>query len=372
MRRLIKLLLIYLAGCPGIIAFGGDFRNYDELRAELFRKRTTFRGYYKRDRFFVFGSKISSLAQMHEIDGWRLGGGLQTRRDNTRFNGEGLTYRSETLVVDGAYGFDRGAIGVVAANVDGDYEHPAMRTYEQLDLNYFMPRAAFFIDKNHTVSIGVESGNLTSIFEDVTYYKEGQYYLMRTSVGAAFHTPKMEMGLAYQSEIGDEINVDSGRSNQLSIAKTRNDARYIYAPAMLSTYVRGNLTDALSLHGRLGYSFYDSSAPGALKIFADGKDRISAKLAATFWTITRSRISLAAEYRGGATARDGVEELGVGNRIANLYGAALAGIYSIDKLTYVGLVARYLRGERDQTAEGQRYSSRESQRTFSLSLGAKI
>jgi hypothetical protein len=143
---------------------------------------------------------------------------------------------------------------------------------------------------------------------------------------------------------------------------------------MLTSYVRGNISDAVSLNGRIGYSFYDADNTGTIELFDDydNEDLLSAKFEATLWTPSRSRISLAAEYQGGATARDGIEALGLSNRIANLYGGSLAGVYSIDKTTYISLVTRYLRGEVDETNNGINYSSREKYNTVAFSVGSKL
>jgi hypothetical protein len=121
---------------------------------------------------------------------------------------------------------------------------------------------------------------------------------------------------------------------------------------------------------------YDGNVTGAVKLFDDYKteDRLAAKLLGTYWTSQRSRVSLAAEYKGAATSAVGSEEAGLGYRLANLYGGTVEGILSVNRKTYLGLNASYMRGERDDVESRSlvRYSAREESSKVSGFVTVKL
>lgn len=337
-------------------------------------ENTTYRGYYKRDRYFIFGSQVSALSQMHEIDGWRLGLGGLNRADTTTIDGEDLQFDGNAYVADVSYGFDNVALGLIGSRSFGEMQATDINTKENITLSYLMPKLAVFLNPNWTLAAGVEVAELeiNSAFGNLD--SATNYNLSRASLGFSYHTSKLEAGISYQSEYKDGAPNRGDSIGALSLAPMPQNKRAVYAPAMVKTNLRGNVSDSVSLSSTLGYSFYDSKADGTVALFDDydNEDLLAGKIEATYWFIGRSRLSAAAEYQGGATARDGVEELGLSNRIANLYGGSVSGVYSFNKAAYLSLVGRLMRGELNEANNEIEYKSKEELRTIALSVGAKL
>ena len=123
-------------------------------------------------------------------------------------------------------------------------------------------------------------------------------------------------------------------------------------------------------------SRYDGNVDGAVALFDqyNTADRLASKVTGTYWTPNRSRISVAAEYKGAATTAVGTEEAALGYRLANLYGGSVEGVLSLDRKTYIGLNAGYMRGERNDTlnATSERFAGTEKTAKFAGFVTVKL
>ncbi len=349
-----------------------------QTSADLYPVNTTIRDYAKRDRLVLGGLEYISPAQLHENAGFRarLGADVQ----NSKLNKLGQKSDLNTPIANAAvaYGLYSLTLGLQASYLDATNEGKNVASTEDFKATKFRPEVAYTFGPNITAGVGVELSNL-DVKEELSTLNKYSYEYQRPVAGLAFHTPKLEFGLAYAGEVqgSDKLAGKTDRVGTLSIA-TSNEAneRAVYLPAMGTVYARGNLSDSFSLTSSVSMARYDGNVDGAVKLFDDYKnaDRLAAKLLGTYWTSARSRVSLAAEYKGAATSAVGSEEAGLGYRLANLYGGTVEGILSLDRKTYLGLNASYMRGERDdvESRSALRYSAREESSKVSGFVTVKL
>ncbi len=343
----------------------------------LYPVNTTVRDYAKRDRLLIGGLEEVSPSQLHENLGLRAR--VEAELQNSDLKNQGV--RSDLSTPVGTFGLAYGGqdwtFGIRGSYLSAKNEgRGGVEIKEDFQSTKFTPEVAYIFGKYFTAGLGVEFSDL-EVDEKVIETKDFRYNYTRPIVGLAYHMPSYEVGIAYTGEVQENEVISTDREGSLALATSAGpNERAIYLPAMGTVYARGNLTDTFSLMSAISLSRYDANVKGAVPLFEeyDNQDRLAAKVVGTFWTENRSHIALAAEYKGAATTAMGEEEAGLGYRLANLYGGSLEGVLAIDRMTYIGANASYLRGERNDTLEetGQRFTSKEDTTRFSGFVTVKM
>lgn len=338
---------------------------------------TTIKGYAKRDRLVIGGLDSVALSQLHEVEGFRGGVGAGTMLSKIRSGGEEDTISSPVGTVNAYYGWEH-----LTAGVTGSYltaENKGSEDFsEKFQSRKALPQLAYTFGRSITLGAGVEV-NWLDVTESGTEDNKFAYTLQRPIAGLAFHTPKMEFGVTHSGEVQDSttLSADASREGTLSLAAPlgTENTRAVYLPAETTVYGRGNVTDHVSLMSSVAMSRYDGNVDGSIELFEkyDARDRLAGKVMASYWTQARSRVTLAAEYKGGATSAIGSDETGLGYRLVNTYGGAIEGVLSLNRKTYISLLGGYSRGERDDTSNADvRYSAREESTRVVASMAVKI
>ncbi len=346
---------------------------------KLYPENTTVRDYAKRDRLLIGGLEYVSPSQLHENAGMRAR--LEAEVQNSELRKQGTQSKLNTPSVNAgvAYGWQSLTLGLQANYLSAENNgSEALAPTEKFESKKFIPELAYTFGANFTAGIGVEYTRL-DLSEKVDVSNDFNFSYNRPIAGIAYHNPKLEIGLSYTGEVqaNDQGTNTNGRALGLTLAQSPSiDERDVYLPAMGTLYARGNLTDNFSLMSSVSMARYDGNVDGAVRLFDnyEYKDRLAAKLIGTYWTTARSRVSIAAEYKGAATTAVGSEESGLGYRLANLYGGTVEGILSIDRTTYLGLNASYMRGERNdlEPITGVQYAGREQSTKFAGSVTVKL
>jgi hypothetical protein len=336
-----------------------------QVDASQFPANTTIRDYAKRDRLLLGGLEYISPAQLHENAGLRARVGADLQMSQLEQLGQESDLRTPTASAAFAYGLTDLTLGVQTSYSSATNEAKGPLTAEEeFTALKVRPEVAYTFGANLTAGVGIEFSSL-DVREDLNTVNEYDYDYARPVAALSFHTPKLEVGAVYTAEVQDSATRgNANREGTLSLATSADaDERAIYLPAMGTLYARGNLTNAFSVTSAVSVARYDGNVDGAVQLFEDYKteDRLAAKLLGSYWTTERSRVSLAAEYKGAATTAVGSEEAGLGYRLANLYGGTVEGILSLNRSTYLGLNASYMRGERDDTESttAVRYNGKE-------------
>lgn len=343
----------------------------------IYPLNTTVRDYAKRDRLLIGGLEEVSPSQLHENLGLRAR--VEAQLQNSDMRNQGIRSDLSTPIgnIGIAYGWQDLTLGVRGSYLSATNEGRGdVQIEEDFQATKFMPEVAYTFGKYFTAGLGVEFTDL-EVDEKVIETKDFRYSYNRAIIGLAYHMPSYEVGVAYTSEVQENQVISTDREGTLALASSAGpNERAIYLPAMGTVYARGNLTDSFSLMSSVSLARYDANVKGAVPLFEeyDNQDRLAARMVGTFWTENRSHIALAAEYKGAATTAVGEEEAGLGYRLANLYGGSLEGVFAIDRMTYIGANASYLRGERSDTLEetGQRFTSKEDLTRFSGFVTVKM
>lgn len=361
--------------CTFICAGATQAAAQDESEYPL---NTTIRDYAKRDRLLIGGLDYISPSQLHENEGMRARLEAETQNSELTKQGADSDLITPSVTVGAAYGWQSFTLGVQGTyiNAENEGEGPT-EVKEEFEGTRIMPEIAYTFGKYFTAGVGVEFTQL-DVEETLGVTNEFGYDFPRAIAGLSYHEPAYEIGLAFTSEVQDDDTLSVVRDEpSLSLAATTApNERAIYLPAMGTAFARGNLTDNFSVLSAVSYARYDGNVDGAVPLFEDYKsaDRFAGKLLGTYWTSARSRVSLAAEYKGAATAAINTEENLLGYRLANLYGGTLEGILAINRLAYIGLNASYMRGERGDTedASGVRYTAKEETQKYAGFVTVKL
>jgi hypothetical protein len=338
-------------------AYGQDLTGYPA--------NTTIRDYAKRDRVQIGGLSYVSPSQLHENAGLRTRFGAEVQQSDLRLGGVKTELTTPSATASVAYGWDSLTIGLDASYLSAENDSKGLID-ESFRSTKAIPQIAYTLGSNVTIGAGAEL-NWLDVKEEGLREDEFSYQLTRPIAGISFHTPQYEFGLSYAGEViaSDELSSGINREGTLSLSSFTSELtgeRSVYLPAQATLFARGNLTDNVSLMSSVTMSRYDGNVQGAVGLFEDYKDsdRLAAKLMGTYWTDTRSHISLAAEYKGAATTAVGSDEAGLGYRLVNLYGGSIEGAVAFNRKAYVGLLASYTRGERSDTDDkGVIYSGQE-------------
>lgn len=345
----------------------------------LYPVNTTVRDYAKRDRLLIGGLEYVSPSQLHENAGLRARFEGEVQNSELRKQGSESKLSTPAINAGVAYGWQSFTLGLQASFLSAENDgSEAVSVTEEFESRKVMPELAYTFGQNFTAGIGLEIAQL-DVSEQLGTTNDFTFDYQRPIVGLAYHTPKWEVGVAYTGEVQekDQLSADAQREGTLSLAQTASiNERDIYLPSMGTLYARGNLTDNFSLMSSVSLARYDGNVDGAVGLFEkyENQDRLAAKLLGTYWTSARSRVSLAAEYKGAATTAVGAEESGLGYRLANLYGGTLEGVLAINRQTYLGLNASFMRGERDdlEPVSGVNYTAREESARFAGSVTVKL
>ncbi len=357
----VGILLVGLSGVASI-AVAQD--------ATLYPENTTIKGYAKRDRVLLGSEGYVSPTQLHEIKDYRIEVGAESTQSKLKNSDTGYdsTISAPVGTLMAAYGNDHWAFGLDASYLSArnDSSGVVNAVDEKFQSTKVIPQVAYTFGQNVTLGVGGEFNWLKD--SDSDNEKSFEYQLGRGLAGLALHTEKMEIGLAYAGEVQASDTLANGESRAVTTFAAVNtsantEERAVYLPAETTVYARGNLADNISLMGVATMARYDGNVDGAIALFDDYKseDRLAGKLIGTYWTEGRSRVSLAAEYKGGATTAVGSDEAGLGYRLANTFGGTIEGVMSLDRKTYIGLLAGYSAGARDDKADdGTVYKADES------------
>ncbi|MES2743985.1 MAG: hypothetical protein V4655_01100 [Bdellovibrionota bacterium] len=372
-----------------------------QSEADLYPKNTTFRDYAKRDRLLLGGLDYVSPAQLHENEGLRARVEGEVLNSQLKKNGVGSDLQNPTINAAVVYGWQDLTFGVRGVYSDAENKSAdATENKEKFQSSRVIPEIAYTFGKYFTAGFGAEVSRVGVTESSLT---RNQYDIGYTRYigGIAYHEPAFEIGGAFTSEVqaDDGIGLDSPRGSQagfglatnpdispnlpptgLSLSQGPRDLlnqdRSVYLPATGTIYARGNLTDNFSLAANASLAKYDGNVEGAVQLFEQYKtsDRLASRVVATYWTDARSRISAAAEYKGGASTEIGAEESGLGYRLANLYGGSLEGVYAISRTAYLGALYSFMRGERNDTVteNNDRYTAKEESQKWAGSVTVKF
>lgn len=365
------------------ILLGATSAHAQSSESDLYPVNTTIRDYAKRDRLLLGSVDYVSPSQLHENAGLRARLEGETLNSQLRKNGVGSDLQNPTVNAAVVYGWQDIVFGVRGSYSDAENKSTdADASKESFKSQKVIPELAYTFGKYFTAGIGAEISQL-DIKEDFLTTNEFNYDYTRGIAGLSYHEPAFEFGVAYTSEVQENDTLSSTAirpGTALSLTAVPNadiaNERAIYLPATGTIFARGNMTDNWSLASSVSMAKYDGNVQGAVGLFEQykGADRVAAKLAATYWTDARSRITAAAEYKGAASTEIAADEAGLGYRLANLYGGTLEGILAINRQTYLGLNYSFMRGERNDTdvATDVRYTAKEQTQRFAGSVTVKL
>ncbi|MFW7378764.1 MAG: hypothetical protein ACOH5I_08160 [Oligoflexus sp.] len=349
------------------------------IESTRYPENTTIRPFAKRDRLLVGGLNYVSPAQLHENEGFRARFGAEMQQSTVRTGDVESELTTPQGTLELAYGWSRFTLGLGANYLSAENTGEGDLNFEEsFEARKLLPQLAYTFTDNWTIGAGVEM-NWLDVKEKAQTESSFDYQINRPVVGLAYTTPRFEVGLAYAAEVQETAGLDANAQRgdvSLSLAAMPTELqRAVYLPAMTTLYGRGNVTDRVSLMSSVSMARYDGNVDGAIELFDNYKtaDRLAAKVLATYWTESRSHISIAADYKGAATTAIGAEEAGLGYRLVNLYGGSLEGAYSINRQAYVGLLASYTRGERnDLSNAGEQFSGKEDTTRFAGFVTVKM
>lgn len=373
-----------------------------QSEADLYPTNTTFRDYAKRDRLLLGSALYVSPSQLHENAGLRARVGGEVLNSQLKKNGVESDMQSPIVSGAVAYGWQDVTFGVRGSYIDGENESTnAIDNKEKFQGGRTIPELAYTFGQYFTAGVGAEITRL-SVTESSATRDQFDIGYTRYIAGISYHEPAFEIGAAFTSEVQADDGIGGGaaaRASQpgfglandpnisavlppsgLSLSSGPREGlsseRNVYLPATGTLFVRGNVTDNLSLSADASLAKYDGNVEGAIQLFEQYKtaDRLASTIAATYWTDARSRITAAAEYKGGASTKIGAEESGLGYRVANLYGGSLEGIVAINRTAYLGALYSYMRGERNDTVteNNDRYTAKEETNRFAGSVTVKF
>lgn len=372
-----------------------------QSEADLYPTNTTYRDYAKRDRLLLGGLDYVSPSQLHENAGLRARVEGEVMNSQLKKNGVGSDLQNPTINAAAVYGWQDLTFGVRGTYSDAENKSTSgIDNKEKFQGGKTIPELAYTFGKYFTAGVGAEIAKI-SITESSVTRDQFDINYSRWIGGLSYHEPAFEIGVAYTSEVHAEDDIGPGapRVNQtgfglatdpaistnlpptgLSLSQGPRDlidtTRAIYLPSTGTIFARGNLTDNFSLASNVSLARYDGNVEGAVQVFEQYKtaDRLAARVVGTYWTDARSRISAAAEYKGGASTEIGADESGLGYRLANLYGGTLEGVLAINRMAYLGASYQFMRGERNDTVTetNDRYTAKEESQKWAGSVTVKF
>ena len=346
----------------------------------LLTQTSDVKGYGKRDRVFLGSDQTISPSQLHEIYGARVDASLQYSSASTRFlNDEKATLTSPSATVRGFWSGDVIAVGLGANTTQGRLSSPKANDFEEQQSSLkLLPQIAFTLTNNFTIGLASDA-NWMSVRnnDDSILERDYNFYTRRESIGASFHTPKMEIGVVHATAAHAAKSIGSN-APQVSfglLPAPTGAERELYAPAHTTVFARGNLTDQFSVHGSLSHVQYDDNMAGAKAVFDNYRteDRVATQLQAVWWMPNRkTRYSFTGTFAGATYAPFGTEENTLGYRDANLWGASLDAIFAYAPHSYIGAAASLMQGERDQTTNGVRAVADEQRFKLATTLNVNL
>lgn len=348
----------------------------------LLLKTNEVKDYGKRDRVFFASDQTVAPSQLHEVYGARVDAGFLYDASRSRQVGD-ISSRTNapTAAVRGYWGADVATLGLggafTNATTNTDNSVDTDETYQSRKL---LPAVAFTVAPNFTVGASSDV-NWLSLKQTNNGIADQEYdtYIHRESIGASFHTPKLEIGVAYVTPAHERMRTETDVQDTASFAlytEAEPGTRDIYLPAHGTIFARGNLTDHFSMQGVFSQVQYDNNIESSSPTFDKyrAEDRNAGQLQAVYWMRDLgTRVAATASYQGGTFAPYGTEESGLGYRNANLYGGSLDGAVQFGERTYVGLSLGYMRGERNQDLDsGERVVAREERAKIATTINMNM
>jgi hypothetical protein len=347
----------------------------------LLTKTSSVKGYGKRDRVFFGSDQTVAPSQLHEVYGARVDAGFQYDSSRSRYSNEKLRTSTPTAAVRGYWSGDALALGLGGSFSNSTLNSDAISdTNETAKSRKFLPTAALSLTENITVgaSSDVNWLSIKQTNNDLTD-QNYQSFLRRDSIGVSYHTPKLEVGVAYVTAANASMTAEESVPVQTGFglySNTEAGVRDVYLPAHTTAFARGNITDYVSLQGTISQVQYDANKEGAkTALFEDYRrdDRLAGQVQGVYWMKDlATRVALTGSYQGATFAPYGTLDNGLGYRDVNLYGAAVDGAIELQDRTYLGLSVGLLRGERNQDTDAGRAVAREERAkiatTFNMSI----
>ncbi len=368
---MIRFLLVF--SMLSFLGAGLSFAQYAEPQARgVLTAKRPYKGYLKRKRIQPGEfSNYYSPSQLHEVYGVEAGAAAEFNSVEIAKPDFEYQIKSPGARLSAIYGGDILVLGLDASytNVNVDPNEPTMNEYF---FNIYQVQPALAVSFTDNVTLGLTSAFVKSDktlrvpgpFEDTDATLTNNYSV--NTVGVSYHTSKMEAGVSYSSAAKDSESYKGFDGNNL-----------VYIPANTTTFVRGNITDAISLMGALSYVEYERKAAASVGAFSKYRleDRLASRLSLVYWTASRSSFMVTAKFTPATYSGpfNGGLNLGLVERNANLYGGMIDYKYAYnDKMSFLGLSAGLERGERDQIVNDVRYASSESMLKVAGSLNFKF
>jgi len=352
---------------------------YAEERS-LFFKSTETKGYGKRDRVLLGSEQSISPSQLHEVYGARVDAGVQTNTATARYPGEKASSTSPSVTLRGFWSGDIIALGIGATGTESNLDSNNNVDFSEKQTSQkLLPAVALTVTPNLTLGASSDV-NWIDIKQNSAGQSSQSYegYTRRESLGVSFHTPKLEVGVAYATPSTASLGPKNTNLEPVGfglLSASPGAEREIYLPSHATIFARGNLTNHFSLQGAVSHVQYDNNVAGAKDSVSAYRieDRLASQLQAVYWLSDyATRFAATGSYRGATFAPIGTEENGLGYRDANLYGLELDGAIALRKRTYLGLTFGYLRGERDQTTDGARFVAREERTKIASTININL
>ena len=338
-------------------------------------KTSDVKGYGKRDRVQFESDQTVMPSQLHEIYGARVEAGASVRKSLIKNENDTKNVSAPIGLVNAYYGGDNLVLGIGASHQESksDAFDKSFREFQKTQKG--IAQAAFTVANNYT--LGAETvGDWVDFSQNSNAVNDREFatFFHRETVSFSYHDPRKEFGLAYTTGVAKTLGTDDTNNNAtgfgLTLPETAGE-RSVYAPSHYTAFARGNFTNNWSGLASVSHVQYDENVEEASAAFADYKtdDRIAGSAQAVYWLDSRrSSVSLTGVYEGATYVPADLETDAYGYKLANRYGANLTAIASIGGRKYVGLMAGYLRGERDETKNNIQYKSSEEQTQLAPSL----
>ncbi len=337
-------------------------------------KTSDVKGYGKRDRVQFESDQTIMPSQLHEIYGTRIEAGASVRSSLIKNTDDTKTVNAPIGLINAYIGGDDLVLGVGASHQESKSNafDNSFREFQKTQKG--IVQAAFTFSDNLT--LGAESvGDWVDFSQNSEGVSDRKFntFFHRETVSFSYHDPRKEFGLAYTTGVAETLGTD-GNSNVATgfgLTLPESAERSVYAPSHYTAFARGNFTNNWSGLASVSHVQYDENVEEASAAFANynREDRLAGSAQAVYWLDSRrSSVSLTGLYEGATYVPADLETDAYGYKLANRYGANLTAIASIGGRKYVGVMAGYLRGERDETLNTVQYKSSEEQTKLATSL----
>jgi len=342
----------------------------------ILSKTTEDKGYGKRDRVVYEGEQTVMPSQLHEVYGVRLETAATYQISVIDQNDSTKEVAHPTAIVRGflggrnlVVGFGAGHSESKAADEDNDFRE--FQKTEKLNA------VVAYTVKDHFTLAAESTGNWASFSQNNDTLKDRNYYGFshRETAAVSYHDERKEFGVSYTNHIAQSLTPRNGSATAsagFGLARPAADVdRAIYAPAYYTAFARGNFSNNWSGMASIAHVQYDENLDLGSDAFDnyDRRDRLASKVQGVYWMNNRkSNISLTGVYEGGTYAPENMESDAYGYKLANLYGANLNTVSAIADNAYLGIMAGYQSGERDDTVDGVVYKASETRTRIGTSL----